>query len=273
MSAGRTRGGGRGSGSRRGRGGRGPDGDRVVAGVHPVRELLRAGAEIRRVVVDRDRRSSDQLDDLLALARDADVRVEEADRDAVDELAAGQVHQGVVAVAPPFPYADLQRVLTGISGERRLIVALDGITDPHNVGSIARTAEAVGAAAMVVPARRASGVTPTVEKAAAGALAHLPVVRVTNLVRALKQAKDAGLWVVGLDAEGDVDVTDCGLLDEPVMVVVGSEGDGLAHLTRVECDALVRLPMRGRVASLNASVAAAVAMYEVLGRHERATPD
>ncbi len=247
--------------------------DRVVAGVHPVRELLRAGAPVRRVVVDRERRSSGQVDDLLALATKAGVRVDEVDRDAVDELAEGQVHQGVVAVAPPFPYADLDRVLTGISGEKRLIVALDGITDPHNVGSIARTAEAVGAAALVVPARRASGVTPTVEKAAAGALAHLPVVRVTNLVRALKQAKDAGCWVVGLDAEGDVDVADCGLLDEPVVLVVGSEGDGLAHLTRVECDALVRLPMRGRVASLNASVAAAVAMYEVLGRHERATPD
>ena len=99
------------------------------------------------------------------------------------------------------------------------------------------------------------------------------MVRVTNLVRALKQAKQAGCWVVGLDAEGDVDVADCALLDEPVVLVVGSEGDGLAHLTRVECDALVRLPMRGRVASLNASVAAAVAMYEVLERHERATPD
>ena len=200
------------------------------------------------------------------------MRVDEVDRDAVDELAEGQVHQGVVAVAPPFPYADLDRVLTGISGEKRLLVALDGITDPHNLGSIARTAEAVGADALVVPARRASGVTPGGE-GRAGALAHLPVVRVTNLVRALEQAKDAGCWVVGLDADGDVDVADCDLLDEPVVLVVGSEGDGLAHLTRVQCDQLVRLPMRGRVASLNASVAAAVAMYEVLGRHERATPD
>lgn len=245
----------------------------MVAGVHPVRELLRAGREVRRVVVDVDRRRSDEVEDLLRLAHEAGVEVREVGRDEVDELAVGQVHQGVVAVAPPFPYADLKRVLAGISGEKRLVVALDQITDPHNVGSIARTAEAVGAAAMLVPSRRASGVTPTVEKAAAGALAHLPVVRVTNLVRALKQAKDAGFWVVGLDAEGDVDVTESGLLDESVVLVVGSEGDGLAHLTRVECDALVRLPMRGRVASLNASVAAAVAMYEVARRHELVTPD
>lgn len=245
----------------------------MVAGVHPVRELLRAGGRVHRVVVDAERRRTDEVEDLVALAGEAGVAVDEVARDEVDELAAGQVHQGVVAIAPSFPYADLRRVLSGISTGKRLIVALDGITDPHNVGSIARTAEAVGAAALVVPARRASGVTPTVEKAAAGALAHLPVVRVTNLVRALRQAKEAGFWVVGLDAEGDVDVTDSALLDESVVVVVGSEGDGLAHLTRVECDALVRLPMRGRVASLNASVAAAVAMYEVARRHERATPD
>lgn len=273
MSAPRTSGGGRRKRPGAGRG-RGQDArDRVVAGVHPVRELLRAGAPLHRVVVDADRRRSDQVDDLLDLARGAGVPVEEVARDEVDALAAGQVHQGVVALAPPFPYADLKRVLTGISSGIRLIVALDGITDPHNVGSIARTAEAVGAAAMIVPARRASGVTPTVEKAAAGALAHLPVVQVTNLVRSLEQAKQAGFWVVGLDAEGDVDVTESGLLDEPVVVVVGAEGDGLAHLTQLVCDQLVRLPMRGRVASLNASVAAAVAMYEVLRRHERPMRD
>lgn len=245
-----------------------------MAGVHPVRELLRAGATIRRVVVDADRRRSAEVADLLALAAAAGVPVDQVGRSAVDDLAEGQVHQGVVAVAPAFPYAELDRVLGGVRGRRRLLVALDGITDPHNVGSIARTAEAVGAGGMLLPARRACGVTPTVEKAAAGALAHLPVAQVTNLVRALGQAKEAGFWVVGLDAEGDVDVTDSDLLDEAVVLVVGAEGDGLAHLTRLQCDALVRLPMRGRVASLNASVAAAVAMYEVVRRHEqRATPD
>jgi 23S rRNA (guanosine2251-2'-O)-methyltransferase len=241
--------------------------------VHPVRELLRAGAPVRRLLLDVDRRRTDEVADLLALARAAGVRVEEVTRDQVDEVAQGQVHQGVVAVAPPFPYADLKRVLTGISVGKQILVAIDGITDPHNVGSIARTAEAVGAAGLLVPSRRASGVTATVEKAAAGALAHLPVVRVTNLVRALEQCKKAGFWVVGLDAEGDVDVTESPLLDESVVVVVGSEGSGLAHLTQLQCDQLVRLPMRGRVASLNASVAAAVAMYEVLRRHERARPD
>ncbi len=264
---------GRSGGSRGGRG-RGPaDAERIVAGVHPVRELLRAGGAVRRLVVDEERHRTDELAELLALADEAGVQVDRVPRGDVDELAAGQVHQGVVAVAPPFAYADLSRVLGGISGRNGLLVALDGITDPHNVGSIARTAEAAGADALVIPSRRASGVTPTVEKAAAGALAHLPVARVTNLVRALQQAKAAGFWVVGLDAEGDVEVTGSGLLDESVVLVVGSEGDGLAHLTRVECDALVRLPMRGRVASLNASVAAAVAMYEVVRRRGRVQPE
>lgn len=244
-----------------------------MAGIHPVRELLRAGGAVRRLVVDESRHRTDEIIELLGLARDAGVPVASVARDDVDELAGGQVHQGVVAVAPPFAYAQLEPLLSAGSGGSRLLVALDGITDPHNVGSIARTAEAVGAAGLLVPSRRASGITPTVEKAAAGALAHLPVVRVTNLVRALQQAKKADFWVVGLDAEGDVNVTQSGLLDESVVIVVGSEGDGLARLTQQECDQLVRLPMRGRVASLNASVAAAVAMYEVVRRHEPGGPE
>lgn len=252
------------------RGGREPD--RVVAGVHPVRELLRAGGAVRRLVVDDGRSRTDELAEITDTARAAGVAVSFAPRDEVDELAAGQVHQGVVAVAPPFAYASLDAVLAGAGEGPGLVVALDSITDPHNVGSIARTAEAVGADGLLLPSRRASGVTPTVEKAAAGALAHLPVARVTNLVRSLQQAKQAGFWVLGLDADGEVELADSPLLDESVVVVVGSEGDGLARLTREACDAVVRLPMRGRVGSLNASVAAAVAMYEVLRRHGTARP-
>lgn len=272
MSGKRTPRGGRRGGGQGRRGGGGDGGDRVVAGVHPVRELLRAGATVRRVVVDADRSRTPEVVEVLDLARTGGVRVDQVDRDDIDQMAEGLVHQGVVAVAPAFPYADLKAVLARAEGRRGLIVALDGITDPHNVGSIARTAEAVGADAMIVPSRRASGITPTVEKTAAGALAHLPVVRVTNLVRALEQCKQSGFWVVGLDADGEVTARDCGLLDESVVVVVGSEGRGLAHLSQVVCDQLVQLPMIGRVGSLNASVAAAVAMYEVATRHEPEGP-
>jgi 23S rRNA (guanosine2251-2'-O)-methyltransferase len=241
---------------------------RIVAGIHPVRELLRAGRAVRRVLVDAERARTPELQDLLALADGAGVAVEAVARTVIDDRAEGLVHQGVIAIAPPFPYADLGSVLAGISGSSGLLVALDGVTDPHNVGSIARTAEAAGAAGLLVPKRRASGVTPTVEKAAAGALAHLPVVRVTNLVRALQACQQAGMWVVGLDADAETELTASPLLDESVVLVVGSESDGISRLTQVQCDALVRLPMRGMVASLNASVAAAVAMYEVVRRHE-----
>jgi 23S rRNA (guanosine2251-2'-O)-methyltransferase len=242
--------------------------ERLVAGLHPVRELLRAGQPVRRVLVSASRGSSEVLEDLRRAARAAGVEVEEVDAATIDERAEGLVHQGVLALAPPFPYARLEDVLARAAdaGEAPLLVALDGVTDPHNLGSIARTAEAVGAHGLLVPGRRAAGVTPTAEKAAAGALAHLPVVEVTNLVRTLEGLHDRGVWSLGLDGDADTDLADHPLASEPCVLVVGAEGAGLARLTRERCDALVRLPMRGQVASLNASVAAAVALYELLRR-------
>lgn len=239
--------------------------DRLVVGLHPVRELLRAGRPVRRVAVASGRSDSDVLHELLDLARSAGVAVDRVDRDELDARAEGLVHQGVVATAPPFPYADLDGVLdaAAAAGEVPLLVALDGVTDPHNLGSICRTAEAVGAHAVVVPGRRAASVTPVAEKAAAGALAHLPVVQVTNLVRALTSIADRPVWSLGLDAEGEVEVADSHLLADPLVLVVGAEGSGLSRLTRDTCDQLVRLPMRGNVGSLNASVATAVALYAI----------
>lgn len=241
---------------------------RQVVGVNPVRELLRAGVPVREILVDAERSRSEAFVELMALARDVGVPLTTVDRREIDEVADGLVHQGVLAVAPPFEYVALEDLLTAERDGPALLVALDGITDPHNLGSIARTAEAVGADGLVVPSRRAAAVTPVAEKAASGALAHLPVAMVTNLVRALDQAHDAGCWVVGLDADADTLVGDCNLLTEPLVLVVGSEGRGLAHLSHVHCDQLVRLPMRGRVASLNASVAAGIALYEV-DRHRQ----
>lgn len=239
--------------------------DRVVVGLHPVRELLRADRPLRRIAVAAGRTDSDVLGELLDLASAAGVRVDRVDRDELDSRAEGLVHQGVVATAPPFPYADLDRVLdrAAAAGRAPLLVALDGVTDPHNLGSICRTAEAVGADAVVVPGRRAASVTPTAEKAAAGALAHLPVVQVTNLVRTLRDIADRPVWSLGLDADGAVEIADSHLLADPVVLVVGAEGSGLSRLTAETCDQLVRLPMRGRVGSLNASVATAVALYAI----------
>lgn len=235
---------------------------RIVAGMHPVRELLRSGQPVRRVLVSSTRSASDVLDDITALAREQGVAIEIADKQRLDVLTDGAVHQGVVAVAPPFAYRTVSDLLETASevGEPPLFIALDQLTDPHNVGSIARTAEAVGAHGMLFSARRSAVVTPSVEKAAAGALAHLPVAR-GNLAQMFQELKGAGVWIVGLSAEGSVDIHDSALLDGPVCVVVGSEGAGLARLSQLHCDELVRLDMRGHVGSLNASVAAGVALY------------
>jgi len=236
--------------------------------LHPVRELLRSAHDVTRVLIAVSRDPVLVLDEIEALAAERGVTVERHDRPVLDALTDGLVHQGVVALAPPVPVATLDEVLAAAerAGEQVLLVALDGVTDPHNLGSIARTAEAVGAHGLLVPERRAAGITPSAEKAAAGALAHLPVVPVTNLARTLRQLHDAGVWSLGLDGDAEVAIADHPLASEPCVLVVGAEGSGLARLTRDRCDALVRLPMRGQVGSLNASVAAAVALYTLLDR-------
>jgi len=247
-------------------------GERLVHGLHPVRELLRAGRRVTGLRVATGRRSTPELEELVALAVEAGVPVDRVEGEELDEAAPGAVHQGVVATAPPFPYAtpeDLLAVATR-SGRPALLVALDGVTDPRNVGSIARTAEAVGAHGLIVPEHRSAAVTPAVEKAAAGALAHLPVARVTNLVRTLEALGRAGVWSLGLDGTSPTPLTGHPLADGPVVLVVGAEGRGLTRLVRERCDALVALPMRGRVGSLNASVAAGVALYALLAARDAA---
>jgi 23S rRNA (guanosine2251-2'-O)-methyltransferase len=242
--------------------------ERIVGGLHPVRELLRSDHDLTRLLVAAGRDPVLVLDEILALAAERGVPVEEVDRAELDQRGEGLVHQGVMALAPPFPHAALDEVLARAeqAGEAVLLVALDGVTDPQNLGSIARTAEAVGAHALLVPERRAAGVTPSAEKAAAGALAHLPVVQITNLVRTLAQLSERGVWSLGLDGDAEHDIADHPLAGEPCVLVVGAEGAGLARLTRDRCDALVKLPMRGHVGSLNASVATGVALYALLRR-------
>lgn len=243
---------------------------RLVGGIHPVRELLRAGGDVREVLVASGRTPDPMTDELLQLARDAGVRIRTVERDQLDAATDGLVHQGVVAVAGPFRTVTLAQVLerAAAAGEPPLLVALDGVTDPHNLGSIARTAEAVGAHGLLLPGRRTASVTPVVEKAAAGALAHLPVAEVGNLVRALAELGERGVWSLGLAGEAEVELVDHPLAGESCVLVVGAEGSGLSRLTRDRCDALVRLPMHGRVGSLNASVAAAVALYELRRQRE-----
>jgi 23S rRNA (guanosine2251-2'-O)-methyltransferase len=223
-----------------------------------VTEAIRAGL-VREVRVAPRARSTPGLRDLLSASDRAGVPVVESRRDELDRLAPD--HQGVAArVAPPNPLGDADLAAYPFGG-RDVVVILDGITDPHNLGAAARVAEAAGVAMLVTRERRAAGLTPAAVRASAGALLHLPTARVTNLRRSIDSLQRSGFTVVGLDGSADASVMDRPCPDGPVALVVGSEGEGLSRLVREGCDLLVALPMRGRVDSLNASTALAAALY------------
>jgi 23S rRNA (guanosine2251-2'-O)-methyltransferase len=245
------------------------DFDDVIYGIHTVAEALAAGDDLRVIHVAQDRTKDARLRALLAQAKERNVRVRFEQR-AFFERLPFKAHQGVVAIGTPFPYVSLHDVLARPRNDKspRLIVALDHLTDPHNVGAVIRTAEAAGADGVVLPERRSAGVNATVRKAAAGAAAHLPIARVANLADALRVLKKAGIWAVGADPGAQaVDFAKADL-NRDLVLVVGAEGSGLSALIKRECDYLVRLPMRGQVASLNASVAAAILIYEALRQRE-----
>jgi 23S rRNA (guanosine2251-2'-O)-methyltransferase len=245
------------------------DFDDLIYGIHAVGEALEAGDKLRVIHVAADRSKDARLRALLAQANERKIPVR-FERRAFFERIPFKAHQGVVAVGPPFPYTSLHDVLAHKhSGDSpRLIVALDHLSDPHNVGAVIRTAEAAGADGIVLPERRSAGVNATVRKAAAGAAAHLKIARVANLADALRVMKKAGLWAVGADpGAGAVDFTKADL-NRDLVLVIGAEGTGLSALIKRECDYLVKLPMRGKVASLNASVAAAILIYEALRQRE-----
>ncbi len=175
-----------------------------------------------------------------------------------------KAHQGVVAIAHPFEYADFDDVLHASRGEDALFVVLDHLTDPHNVGAIVRTAECAGAHAVILPERRSAGVNATVRKTSAGAASRLPIARIVNVAQTVRALKQAGVWTVGATAQADALSMSETIFRRPAAIVIGAEGSGIASLVKRECDALVRVPMRGEIASLNASVAAAVLLYEAL---------
>ena len=239
-----------------------------IEGRNPVREALRAGRPVRRVLIAHGIPERGTVAEIVAAARSAGVPVERVPRPVLDRIAAGRVHQGVIAEAEPYRYRSWEDAASAATarGETLLLLALDGITDPGNLGSLLRSAEAAGTHAVLIPRRRASPVTPVVEKVSAGALEHLPIDRVTNLERALDRCKSTGIWVVGLESEAETTIWDCDLLTEPLVLVVGAEGTGLSRLISERADARVRIPMGGRVGSLNAAVAGAVALFEVRRR-------
>jgi len=243
-------------------------GDRLVLGRRAVLEALRAGRPVSRVLVSGEA-SRGPLGAIVREARARHVPVDAVDRRRLDLLARDVRHQGVAAIAAERALASLDAILAGIRerGEPPFLIALDGVLDPQNLGAVIRTAEAAGAHAVIVPRRRAAGLGPAVVRASAGAAEHLPVCGVPNLVAALERLKREGVWVACADA-GAPELYDTGSLVPPIVLVVGGEGRGLHRLVRERCDRVVRIPLWGRVESLNVSVAAALLLYEVAHRRD-----
>jgi 23S rRNA (guanosine2251-2'-O)-methyltransferase len=254
------------------RGGRGaPPPDEIVAGRNAVAEAMRAGVPAVAVYVAVGIERDERIDEIRKLAGNRQISLLDVTRGELDRMAGTAPHQGVVLHARAFDYLHPDDLLRRAqeAGEPVLLVAVDGVTDPHNFGAIARSAAAFGAHGVLVPERRAVGVTPSAWKASAGALAHLPVARATNLVRTLTSYAEAGLMIAGLDGDGELDLDDLELSTGPLVLVVGAEGRGLSRLVAQRCDVLVRIPLSGPVESLNASVAAGVALAEVARRRRR----
>lgn len=246
---------------------------RVVYGVNPVRELLRAGGEglSELWLAEGDHRSK-PLAEIEQLARRTTAKVRSAPRQKLDQLAGAQHHQGVVAVVSDFTYREVGDLVEAARarGEPPLVVVLDGIEDPHNLGAIIRSAHALGAHGVIIPRDRAVGITPSAAKASAGAVEHTLVARVTNLARTLERLKELGIWSVGFAADAPRDLADIDLRG-PSALVIGGEGEGMRPLVRRTCDHLARIPMAGEIDSLNASASAAVALYEA-ARQRRGRP-
>ncbi|MGI9062837.1 MAG: 23S rRNA (guanosine(2251)-2'-O)-methyltransferase RlmB [Pseudonocardiaceae bacterium] len=237
----------------------------TVLGRNPVLECLRAGVPATALHVALGIDADDRVTDAIRFAADAGISILEVPRGDLDRIAGGALHQGIALQVPPYAYAHPEDVLAAAqgSGTPPLLVALDGVTDPRNLGAVVRSAAAFGAHGVLLPQRRAAGMTAVAWRTSAGTAARIPVARATNLVRALKDWASAGLMIVGLEADGSMSLDAFELGTGPLVLVVGAEGRGLSRLVAETCDATVSIPMAGPVESLNASVAAGVVLAEV----------
>nr|MBA3905592.1 23S rRNA (guanosine(2251)-2'-O)-methyltransferase RlmB [Pseudonocardiales bacterium] len=240
----------------------------TVLGRNPVVECLRAGVPALSLTVSVGSTADDRIAEAVQIAAEAGIPILEVQRGELDRIAGGALHQGVALTVPPYAYAHPDELLE-IASEARapgLIVALDGVTDPRNLGAVVRSVGAFGGHGVVIPQRRAAGMTAVAWRTSAGVAARLPVARATNLTRTLREFATAGYMIAGLDTEGTVDLDDFDLARDPLVIVVGSEGKGLSRLVKETCDVTVSIPMSGPVESLNASVAAGVVLAEVARR-------
>jgi 23S rRNA (guanosine2251-2'-O)-methyltransferase len=237
-----------------------------------VLEALRAEMPVEGIYLATHLDADDRTQEILEIAHARSLPMFEASRLDLDKITEGAVHQGVAMKVPPYDYKDAEDLLDAAAeaGEPPLIVALDNITDPRNLGAVLRSAGAFGAHGVLVPERRAAGVTASAWKVSAGAAARVPVARATNLARELAELKKSGCFVVGLDAGGDMQVGELAYATDPLVLVIGSEGKGLSRLVREACDAIVSIPIATTTESLNAAVAAGITLYEVA--KQRSTP-
>jgi 23S rRNA (guanosine2251-2'-O)-methyltransferase len=228
----------------------------ILAGIHPIQEALRSRRPLDRVVVAKGA-GSPRLQEIIDLCRQRGIPLRFEPREQLDRTAATPSHQGVIAVAAAREYASLEDVIGTASG----IVVLDGVEDPHNLGAIIRSADAAGVGAVVLPERRAAGLTDAVAKASAGAVEYVTIARTGNVSQALEKLKLAGFWIYGLDERGE-NLYSSVEFNSPTVFVLGGEGKGLHEHVKKHCDVLVRIPMSGRISSLNVSVAAGVVLFE-----------
>lgn len=236
----------------------------LIAGKHPVLEALRSGREINKIWIAEGAQKH-LTAPIVAEAKKLGIVIQHVDKRKLDGMAEGVQHQGIVAQAAAFRYYEVEDILERAkeNGETPFLLLLDEIEDPHNLGSILRTAECTGVHGVIIPKRRSAGLTATVLKTSAGAAEHVPVARVTNLAQTIDRLKEEGVWIAGADVSAEQDVY-ATKFDLPLGIVIGNESKGIGRLIKEKCDFLVKLPMAGRLNSLNASVAAGVFMYEVL---------
>ncbi|OWA32932.1 23S rRNA (guanosine(2251)-2'-O)-methyltransferase RlmB [Saccharibacillus sp. O16] len=239
--------------------------EELIAGKHSVAEALRAGRSINKIWIAEGTQQK-QMQPILTEAKKRGVVVQTADKRKLDTLVPGIQHQGVVAQAAPYVYAEVEDLLAAAAAkdEDPFLLILDEIEDPHNLGSILRTADCTGVHGVIIPKRRSAQVNATVSKTSAGAAEYVPVARVTNLAQTMEKLKEAGVWIAGTDVRAESEIYETDVFKGPVALVIGNEGEGMGRLVRETCDVLIKLPMQGQINSLNASVAAGVVMYEVL---------
>lgn len=238
--------------------------DDQVEGRNSVLELLETGRDINKIFIQSGEKHG-SINKIIAIAKQRKILITEVDKNKINQMATSDNHQGVIALVPPFDYVEVEDIIEEANSKKEdpFIVILDSIEDPHNLGAIIRTAETAGVHGVIIPKRRAASVNSTVNKVSAGAAQHMKIARVNNLVDTIKYLKEQGVWVCGTDMDTNTYYYNQDLTG-PIAIVIGSEGFGMSRLVKENCDFLVKIPMKGKITSLNASVSAGIVLYEVV---------